>query len=553
MAFVSCAEGDGAIGQLFFNKGLTTVQKNIPLAGACSLTIIAVSSLFIVSHGSSLLTSMRTRRRQAASISKVVETKVQNEAVKAEVVNVQIANERILDSTPASDSLEKEKLELERRVAELGRQLSDASRNNQYLQKELDNRKQAEKTLAEQSQSFERKQTILELHVKARTDQLQSLQLRYERILNSAGEGICGLDPKGKIIFANPAAAKITGWTVEELVGKVECDELRRLQNQNGEETDMDGAFECEYFRKDGTPFLVERTRTRFFDGERTAGAVVIFKDITERKNVQAKLTEKAAELERSNSELEQFAFVASHDLQEPLRKLQAFADRLKTKCSGLDLGEGWDYLERMLNASARMQRLISDLLTFSRAIRTAQPFVPVDLNIVAKEVLNDLEVRIEQTKAVVKTEQLPTIDADPTQMRQLFQNLIGNALKFQRPDSVPEVIIRSKVMNEGSDKNDTAFISNSNPPVNGLLADGVCELTVADNGIGFDEKYSDRIFAVFQRLHGRTEYEGTGVGLAVCRRIADRHGGKITARSKPGQGSTFSVVLPLKQKAQKL
>jgi len=249
-----------------------------------------------------------------------------------------------------------------------------------------------------------------------------------------------------------------------------------------------------------------------------------MFKDITERKISEARLAQKITDLARSNSELEEFAFVASHDLQEPLRKIQAFGERLKTKCATLELGEGFDYLDRMQNASARMQRLINDLLTYSRAIRSSEPFAPVDLNIAVKEVLSDLEVRIERSKAVVEVGELPTIDADQTQVRQLFQNLIGNALKFQAPGAKPVV------------------------KVSGKISDGICELTVEDNGIGFEEQYSERIFAVFQRLHGRTEYEGTGVGLAVCRKITDRHGGKISARSKVGEGSTFTVSLPEKQ-----
>jgi light-regulated signal transduction histidine kinase (bacteriophytochrome) len=161
---------------------------------------------------------------------------------------------------------------------------------------------------------------------------------------------------------------------------------------------------------------------------------------------------------------------------------------------------------------------------------------VPVDLGAVVRGVLGDLEVRIEQTKGRVEVGQLPTIEADPMQMRQLFQNLIGNALKFQPPGHAPVVKIQAQIVKTSLAEGET---------------DEVCELLVQDNGIGFDEKYMDKIFAVFQRLHGRTEYEGTGVGLAVCRRITDRHSGQITARSKPGEGATFVVTLPVRR-AQK-
>lgn len=240
--------------------------------------------------------------------------------------------------------------------------------------------------------------------------------------------------------------------------------------------------------------------------------------------------------LEVSNRELEEFASVASHDLQEPLRKVQAFGDRLKIKAGASLSDEGRDYLERMQNAAGRMQILINDLLTFSRVTSKGQPFVPVDLGLVVREVVSDLEARVEQTGGRIEIGDLPTIDADPLQMRQLFQNLIGNALKFHRKDVPPVVRISGTLIDRPADSAavDAPF----------------CQIVVADNGIGFDEKYLDRIFNVFQRLHGRNEYEGTGVGLAVCRRIAERHHGTITAESTPGQGSTFFVTLPVKQTA---
>jgi light-regulated signal transduction histidine kinase (bacteriophytochrome) len=189
-----------------------------------------------------------------------------------------------------------------------------------------------------------------------------------------------------------------------------------------------------------------------------------------------------------------------------------------------------------MQNAAARMQTLINDLLTFSRVISTTQPFVPVDLAVVTGEVLTDLEVRIEQTKAKIEVGNLPTIEADPLQMRQLLQNLIGNALKFQAPSAQPVVNISAQIVKRGFGT------AGGTEPV-----DELCELSIQDNGIGFEEKYKEKIFAVFQRLHGRNEFEGTGVGLAVCRRITDRHGGTITAHSKLGEGATFVVTLPVK------
>jgi light-regulated signal transduction histidine kinase (bacteriophytochrome) len=222
--------------------------------------------------------------------------------------------------------------------------------------------------------------------------------------------------------------------------------------------------------------------------------------------------------------------------LQEPLRKIVVFGERLKEQGAEKFDAQSSDYLERMQKAAARMQTLINDLLTFSRLTTKARPFVQVDLAEVARDVVNDLEGRIEQVQGRVEVGTLPMIDAEALQMRQLFQNLIGNALKFRRPEAPPVVKVAAEII--------------TGPPVEG--DDGVpkkfCQLTVSDNGIGFDEKYLDRIFTVFQRLHTRNEYEGTGMGLAIARKIALFHHGEITARSKPGEGATFIVTLPMTQ-----
>lgn len=233
--------------------------------------------------------------------------------------------------------------------------------------------------------------------------------------------------------------------------------------------------------------------------------------------------------LRTSNRDLEQFASVASHDLQEPLRKIEAFGDRLKTRNrEGLD-EQGQDYLDRILHSASRMRTLINDLLNYSRVSSRALPFAKVDLGKVAREVVADLEERLSQSRGAVNIGELPEIDADPTQMRQLLQNLIGNALKFQRPEVPPVIGLRSE------------FLTTSQ-------GEPQCRISITDNGIGFEETYLDRIFQLFQRLHGRNEYEGTGIGLAICRKVVERHRGTITARSKPGEGSTFIITLPVRQ-----
>jgi PAS domain S-box-containing protein len=426
--------------------------------------------------------------------------------------------------------------------------VTDLESANSELQAELDRLKRTGKTLAQQQQALESSKTVLEVHVQARTKELQKLQRRYEHILNSAGEGICGLDSQGKTTFANPAVAKLTGWKLDELVEKTEH-EIFGHNGSDGEAARTDDhPNERVFYRKDGTAFPVEFVKTPIEENGTVVGAVLVFKDITERKRVEGTLSQKAAELARSNAELEQFAFVASHDLQEPLRKIQAFGDRLKTKCEGAIAAEARDYLERMQSASARMRILIDDLLAFSRVIRSAEPFVSVDLATITKEVLGDLEVRIEKGGAQVGVGRLPTIEADPMQMRQLLLNLIGNSLKFQPPGATPVVKIQARIIGRES-ATDTTFIKQISAGGERASApDQFCEISVQDNGIGFDEKYMDKVFAVFQRLHGRNEYEGTGVGLAVCRRIADRHHGTIIAKSKLGQGATFIVTLPVSQ-----
>ncbi len=258
--------------------------------------------------------------------------------------------------------------------------------------------------------------------------------------------------------------------------------------------------------------------------------------EVEQRRLAEAELRRSSQRLEVSNRELQDFASVASHDLQEPLRKIQAFGDRLRVKCAPGFTSDGLDYLDRMQNAAGRMQGLINDLLTFSRVTTKARPFVATDLAEVARGVIGDLEARIEQTGGAVAVSDLPEIDADAIQMRQLLQNLIGNGLKFSRAGVAPRVEVRGRIVPG----------ANGGAPTHGAANHAEkFELTVADNGIGFDEKYLDRIFTVFQRLHGRSEYEGTGIGLAVCRKIAERHGGGITATSRPGEGSTFVVTLP--------
>lgn len=252
-----------------------------------------------------------------------------------------------------------------------------------------------------------------------------------------------------------------------------------------------------------------------------------------------ATLSHYANELGRSNRELQDFAFVASHDLQEPLRKIRAFGNRLQQKYAHSLEEQGGDYINRMQAAAERMSRLINDLLAFSRVATKGKPFEETALNNVLKDVLEDLEVAIDEADAKIEVDDLPVIEADPTQMRQLFQNLLGNAIKFREPDTPPLVSVRSRVLEKAK--------------VGDAVLNNVCEITITDNGIGFEQQFMERIFTPFQRLHGRDQYAGTGIGLAVCRRIVERHQGSITAQSEPGKGAQFLLKLPLRQNIKPL
>lgn len=344
-------------------------------------------------------------------------------------------------------------------------------------------------------------------------------------------------DSQGIITYANKKFCEISKYSKEELIGNTH----RIINSHYHPKEFFDDLWatissgkvwegEIKNRAKDGTLYWVHTNIIPFMDAEgRPEQYVAVRYEITERKLAEEQLKIYAKKLEVSNKELQDFASVAAHDLQEPLRKIQAFSERLTTKAKNLLDPETFDYVDRIQSSAKRMQTLINDLLTYSRVTTKTQPFTKLNLNEVISHVVSDLEIRIEQTQGKVTTAHLPEITGDPTQIYQLFQNMIGNALKFRKPDVAPVVHIEGQLLE------------------NSVLGGKAFQITVTDNGIGFDEKYLDRIFTIFQRLHGRHEYEGTGIGLAVCRKIVDRHGGIISATSEPGKGARFIVTLPFK------
>ena len=265
-------------------------------------------------------------------------------------------------------------------------------------------------------------------------------------------------------------------------------------------------------------------------------------RDITEQHNIEQDLKNKVEELNHSNRELEEFAFIASHDLQEPLRKITTFSDRLTDKYKDVLSGDGLMYLSRMIASAENMRSLINDLLEFSRITKTQQPFESVNLNLVLKQVQTDLELIIEESGTEIISHSLPQLEAISTQMKQLFTNIVGNAIKFHKPGIAPIINIETNRLSE-----DDKFRFDLHQSC------AYYKITVSDNGIGFEDEYATRIFQVFQRLHGKSEYPGSGIGLAICKKILEYHHGLIFAENVPGVGARFTFIIPEQQEKPKV
>ena len=369
-----------------------------------------------------------------------------------------------------------------------------------------------------------------ELDLRAAADAIESANMHFNTALENMTQGLCMFDRGNRLIVANKRYLDLYGFSPDVVKPGVTLREILMYSVSLGNYTPEEA--ERALAEREARKTLTERStvKQRLKDGRVIAvmnepmgdgGTIATYTDVTEAEAHASELEAFNEKLQQSNRELQDFAYVASHDLQEPLRKIEAFGDRLNRKYAAELPDQGKMYIERMQDAAGRMRTLINDLLGYSRVTTKGAPMVPTDLDDVLAGVLSDLSVRIEETRATIESDGLPTIATDTTQMRQLIQNLLSNALKFSREGVDPVIRIEASEDDEA------------------------VTLRVADNGIGFDNRFKDQIFTIFQRLHGRTEYEGTGVGLATARKIVERHRGTIDADGRPGEGATFTIVLP--------
>jgi PAS domain S-box-containing protein len=375
----------------------------------------------------------------------------------------------------------------------------------------------------------------------------------YQRMIIEVEDyAILMIDRSGTIMNWNRGAEKIKGYKGEEIIGK----NFRLFYTQKDREAGTPDRLLAEAahnnraqhegwrVRKDGSKFWGSVVITAIHDDD---GGIIGFskvtRDLTERKEAEEALKHTAAELQKKNRELDamnqelaSFAYVSSHDLQEPLRKIQTFATRIVETEEKTLSPKAKDYFSRMQNAAQRMQRLIEDLLTYSRTNTAEKKFEEVNLNDLVNEVRSDLKESIESKRATIIVEPLPTLQLIKFQFAQLITNIFTNAIKFSKADEPPRIQVQYRLIN-GTEVEDDKI----NPEKK------YHQISVTDNGIGFEPEHKHKIFEVFQRLHGRSEYSGTGIGLAICKKIVDNHGGLITAESEPDKGATFNIYLPVR------
>jgi len=378
-------------------------------------------------------------------------------------------------------------------------------------------------------------------NLRLKNKELKSSEEKYHRMTEEVQDyAIILLDKEGAIMNWNNGAKKIKGYTEEEIIGKnfrifyLPEDRESYLPEKLISQAVETGraADEGWRIRKDGTTFWANIVITALHDEKSNViGFSKVTRDLTERKIAEDTARKYLTELEKQNAELEQFAYVSSHDLQEPLRKIRTFSDLLLSQTPD---GEQKNYLIKINSSAERMSSLIRDLLDYSRITRVADEFVPVDLNVILENVKTDLEVLIAQKNAIVLNDHLPIVKGIPLQLNQLFLNLLSNSLKFNTGEPIVKINIKSAPLYE-------TIAAKLDPKWPYL------KLTFSDNGIGFEPQYADQIFTIFQRLNTRQKFSGTGIGLAMCKKILDNHNGHIFAQSIPAEGATFNIYLPVR------
>jgi PAS domain S-box-containing protein len=378
---------------------------------------------------------------------------------------------------------------------------------------------------------------VLAEQERARLDEQRQMkgvetQAKLAAIVESSDDAIIGKTLDGVISTWNIGAQRIFGYTAAEVVGRhitILIPPERQHEEANIQERLARGNridhFETVRVAKDGRKIDVSLTVSPIKNaaGEIVGGSKIV-RDITARKRAEESLATQAEELARSNLDLERFAYVASHDLQEPMRTVQSFAQLLQRSCGDSLKGDAAEYLNYMVGGVQRMQKLINDLLAYSRVGSQGAAFAPADCKEICAKVLENLKASIESNRAKITVDPLPVVVGDATQLGQIFQNLLVNAIKFH---------------------------GNRTPQIHVSVKEAAHEwvFSVADNGIGIAPEYFERIFIIFQRLHTIEEYGGTGIGLAICKKIAERHGGRIWLESKVGKGSTFHFSIPKREK----